>query len=271
MQELIFSGGETLRRSSVNPSLLLAGGPDFTAEKSFSTPALAQWPTKWDSGRGRGEVVSEEHGGRTAWRPMRGAALQRMTSLPTASDSWGPSHENWQGKTDLFKQGLSLSSQQWLMFNTGVQPGSRAIAWVSAFQDLAEVQMAHWVTDHTEPPHPQAGFHCLWVWFLFLLVCLCLPLLCVLSCTLWTHTLWIFNFIKPWASRATNGWIHHPLLHLHPPSTPGYQHFHTGPWLSKGSQSGPISRAGDGQNRFHFHKSLLSLCLNFSRAWFFTK
>ena len=143
------------------------------------------------------EVVSEEHGGRTARRPVRGAALQRMTSLPTASDSWGPSHENWQGKTDLFKQNLSLSVQHWLMFNTGVQPGSRAIAWVCAFQALAEVQMVEWVTDHTESPHPQAGFHYLWVWFLFLLVCLCLPLLCVISCTLWTHTLWIFNFIKP--------------------------------------------------------------------------
>jgi len=42
MQELIFSGGMSLRHSSANPSLLLAGGPDSTAEMRFSTPVLAE-------------------------------------------------------------------------------------------------------------------------------------------------------------------------------------------------------------------------------------
>lgn len=262
MQELIFSGGETLRHSSVNPSLPLAGGPDFMAEMSFSTPMLAEWPTKWDSGQGRwgGEVVSEEHGGLTAQRPVVGEALERMISLPKTSDSWGQSHENWQGKTDLFKQDLSLSVQHWGMLWSSAWVKSYSLS-VSAFQDLAEVQMVHWVTDHTESPHPQAGFHWLplvfwdvvWVWFIFLLVCFCLLLLCVISCTLWTHTLWIFNFIKP-MFHFMQDWLHdHGLPELQregyttlcsifiPPSTPGYQHFHTGPWLSRGSQYGPIS------------------------------
>ena len=41
MQELIFSSGETPRHSSDNPRLLLAGGPDSTAEMRVSTPVLA--------------------------------------------------------------------------------------------------------------------------------------------------------------------------------------------------------------------------------------